>query len=403
MSEQSDSSVPPSGRRRRTRGRSRRMLGCAVASVGAVAVLAACSSSGSGGSGGATNDSSTPASSVPGGDSAQVKAAQAVVAQYTATPTKITVTTPLKSKPTPHTIVFLESNLPQGATAQDAVAEAAKAAGWTEKAVPFQSDNPATLVSGLKQALQYHPTAVSLSGTPESLWQSVLPLYRKAHAIIIPQTAGPSALSDVVPANLGSDGAVEGKILANWVTADSGGRGKVLLADLPDFGLLKADADSFTATMKAGCSGCSITPLNFTVSDQENNKIVPAIVSALQRNPSIKYVVATDGIFTSGLPAALKAAGISGVKITGAIPTAINEQDLLNGNVSSLTTFNFDYVAWQTVDVALRYAEGMKFPSDDGGVPEQLITKNNFTGPPADSATAPSDFRQQFKKLWHVS
>ena len=243
--------------------------------------------------------------------------------------------------------------------------------------------------------------AVSYSGIPESLWSSIIPLYQKAGVIIIPQTAGPVPISPTVPANLGSDGIVEGKILANWVTADSGGQGNALLANVPAFGLLASDAASFAATMKLACSACKVTTLNFTVSDQENNAIVPGIVSALQRNPSIKYVVATDGLFTSGLPAAMAAAGISGVKITGAIPTAINEQDLLAGKAAALMTFNFDYVSWQSVDVALRHSEGMPILPDDGGVPEQLVTKATV-GTPSNSATAPSDFRAQFEALWHV-
>ena len=40
---------------------------------------------------------------------------------------------------------------------------------------------------------------------------SIIPLYQKAGVIIIPQTAGPDAISPTVPANLGSDGAVDGK------------------------------------------------------------------------------------------------------------------------------------------------------------------------------------------------
>ena len=77
-----------------------------------------------------------------GAASGQAAAASKFVAPYLATPTKITVTTPLKTRPPKNKlIIFLESNLPQGATEQIAMAQAAAAAGWKEKAIPYQSDN----------------------------------------------------------------------------------------------------------------------------------------------------------------------------------------------------------------------------------------------------------------------
>ena len=135
--------------------------------------------------------------------------------------------------------------------------------------------------------------------------------------------------------------------------------------------------------MKSACSACKVTTLNFTVSDQENNAIVPGIVSALQRNPSIKYVVATDGLFTSGLPAAMAAAGISGVKITGAIATAVNEQDIGQQDRGvRMATFNFDYVAWQAVDVACATPRGCRSCPTTAAFPSNSSRRRPSARPP---------------------
>jgi ABC-type sugar transport system substrate-binding protein len=97
----------------------------------------------------------------------------------------------------------------------------------------------------------------------------------------------------------------------------------------------------------------------------------------------------------------MSAAGITGVTVGGALATAENEQAILNGTETAFTTYNSSYIGWQTVDVALRLLEKMTIPPYDNGVPTQLVTKATV-GTPADSATAPANYPQQFGKLWGV-
>jgi ribose transport system substrate-binding protein len=54
------------------------------------------------------------------------------------------------------------------------------------------------------------------------------------------------------------------------------------------------------------------------------------------------------------------------------------------------------------VDIVLRHMQGMSFePDGDGGLPVQLLTKDvDFEI--ADTYDKPGDWRDQFKKLWHV-
>jgi ribose transport system substrate-binding protein len=381
--------------------RRRRRATPAVLGIVAIMSLAMAACSSSGGSSAAATGSSTAQSTASSGGSAQVTAANTFISPYLSAPTKIGPTVPLTSKaPSGKTMVNLMcTTSPQCATINAGEAAAAKAIGWKLQTIPYDATNVATLISGMKTALRYHPVAVSLSGIPQALWQSEVPAYQAAGVPIIPQQTGPVTTSTTVPVNIGDDSSVVGKIVGNWFIANSGGKGKALVVDIPDFGYLKEITTSMVSTISTGCPGCSITHLDATISQQADNTIVPAVVSALQRDRSINYVLAADGVLIPGLSSAMSAAGITGVTVGGALATAENEQAILNGTETAFTTYNSSYIGWQTIDVVLRDMEKMTIPAFDGGVPTQLVTKATV-GTPNDSATAPDNYPQQFEQLW---
>jgi ribose transport system substrate-binding protein len=204
-----------------------------------------------------------------------------------------------------------------------------------------------------------------------------------------------------VPVNIGESN-TQGNALANWFASDSGGSGQGLLVSIPDFPALKAVSAGVTSTVAANCPGCKLTNLNVTIPQQDSNAVVPAIVSALQRNPSIKYVLAAVGVEVPGLPAALTAAGISGVKIGGAFAGIEQTQDLQSGSENAWVVQNQEYEGMLAVDTAARHLEGMSVTANGGGTPIQLLTKSTV-GTPSISLGAPADALAQFEKLWHVS
>src|SRR6202167_707758 len=261
------------------------------AMLGIVAIMslavAACSSSSTSSSSSSSTASGSAAGSSTG--SAQVTAAKSFIAPYLSAPTTIGPTTPLTSKaPSGKTLVNLMcTTSPQCATINAGEAAAAKAVGWKLQTIPFDSTNVATLISGMKTALRYHPVAVSLSGIPQVLWQSEIPAYQAAGVPIIPQQTGPVTTSATVPINEGDDSSVVGNNVGHWVISNSDGKGKALVVDIPDFGYLKEITTSMDSTISAGCAGCTITSLNATIAQQAGNTIVPAVGSALQRDRSI--------------------------------------------------------------------------------------------------------------------
>ena len=339
-------------------------------------------------------------------------AAEKLVAQAEQFPTNIPLTTPVKSAPPKgKTFVVLQCEISQCTDIVSGARAATAAIGWNLKVVPYQSANPATLVSALQQALQYNPVAVGFSGLPEAVWQSVLPAYQKAGVPLIPAFMGPlTTPSPQIPYDLAAKVGVlqSATELAAWVTVDSKGTGKVLVVNVPSFPILAEFGDAFGADVKSQCTGCAVSSIDATIPEVDAGQIDSLIVSALQKDPSIDYVSTVDGAFIDGLPSALAAAGLTGkVKVVGVGADVANEANILAGGPDmaffSLATA---YTGWQMVDAAIREEEGMPVVDpEDGGLPGQLLTKQDMTADhlqPANSYDYPTDYPQQFKALWHV-
>ncbi len=319
-------------------------------------------------------------------------------------PTTIPLTTPLKAKPDAGKLfVWAQCDVNQCKDEGDGLKAATEAIGWKYKSYTYQSADPATLVAALKQALVDKPAAVGLSGLPPAVWQTVIPAYKAAGVPIVTGYIGTIPYDDTVIGQVGSSPDVTqyGEMIANWVVADSNGKANVLLQSVNDFPILKVFSDSFKAKMAELCPDCKVTEINNTIA-QLGTAVVPSIVSALQKDPSIKYVATVDGPFITGLVSALAAAGLNDIKISGESGDVTNLTNVKAGREHAFTALALHYGAWAMVDMVLRHEQGMDFDADgDGGLPKQLLTKDvDFEI--SNSYDKPADYADQFKKLWLV-
>ena len=281
--------------------------------------------------------------------------------------------------------------------------EATQAIGWDYKSYNYQSADPASLVSAMKQALQDKPAAVGLSGLPPAVWQTVLPDYKSAGIPIVTGYIGTIPYDDTIIGQVGSspDVTTNGEMISNWVVADSDGKANVLLQSVNDFPILKVFSDSFKAKTAELCPDCKVTEINNTIA-QLGTAVVPSIVAAVQKDPSIKYVVTVNGPFVTGLRSALDAAGLNDVQIAGESGDVTNLTNVKAGKESAFTALALHYGSYSMIDMVLRHLQGLDFdPDGNGGLPTQLLTKDvDFEI--ANSFDKPTDFADQFKKLWLV-
>jgi hypothetical protein len=321
-------------------------------------------------------------------------------------PTTIPLKTPLKKAPLKgKTLVFLQCEQTQCSEAGQALAQAVAAIGWHLKTIDYNDTEPSTVTAAFSNALLDKPAGVAIAGTPQVLWQSDEASYKAAGVPISAIFIGPAQLGFPLVANIGNgaDNVAFGKTLADYFIVNSGGKGHVLLANVPVYSSLDDVVTGFSKEVAAKCASCSITDLNVTAAELANGAMDPEVVAALQKDQSIGYVMATDGVFVDELPGALAGAGLSHIKILAQGGDAQNIADIKTGKVSAISALSASYAAWLSLDATLRYSEGMSMPSngDDGGVPMQLLTKGSI-GTVTGAYKLPVDFPQKFKKLWHV-
>jgi ribose transport system substrate-binding protein len=374
--------------------------------VALLAGLAACGSSSEEGAGQPSAGQPSAAQPSAGKDGgSDVTAATEVVEQYGQEPTEIGVKEPLKEAPAKgRTLVFLQCELSQCKQFRDGAAAAAEAIGWNLKTIAFENANPATMVAAMEQALRHKPVAVSVSGLPQAVWKSMIPKYEAAGVAIVPFSVGDIELSKTVPVNISApdDFSKAGEIMANWVIADSQGRGRALVVDFPAFAVMHAFSTSAVETVKSRCEGCDAKSLEISLAQLTGGSVVSAIVSALRRDPTIKYVLSSEGSLTQGIQSGLKGAGLQDVKIGGGSPTVVDLQALRDGTPGAWTTQPIRYIGWQVVDAAVRIDAGMSVPEAEGGWPQRLLTADTAPEDPEASLDHPSNYQEQFKKLWLV-
>jgi ribose transport system substrate-binding protein len=386
------------------RTRKSRVLIAGIAVACACAATAACSSGGGSAAAGAA--ATQAGATQTGASTGTIASAQQYASASEQAPTSVGVTVPLKSKPpTGKTFVYIECDLIGCPGTAQGLAAATKVVGWNLKVLNYSSANPASLVAAMKEALQYHPVAVGFSGLGENLWASEVPAYQAAGVAIIPFAAAPVTIDNTVIASLGgtTDNTHYGKMVASWFIATSDGKGHALLVNVPGFQILQSFVSGFNQAVAQWCPGCKVTTIDESIPAASNGSLVPATVSALQRDPSIDYAVTVYGPFFDGLPAALSAAGISSrVKLAGQGGDVINLTSIKSGKNDGAYTANpFVIAGWSMVDRAARHLEGMAI--DQGAtLPTQLLaTGQDF--PLTSQYLYPSDYAAQFEKLWQVA
>jgi ABC-type sugar transport system substrate-binding protein len=373
------------------------LTGCCVAA--AAAGLAGCGSGGTV----STSSASDPSGPATASISAGLRTARRALASYEATP-KISVPALPSRPPTGETIDFIGCPVSSCLEIQTGVQAAARALGWHVKVIQAQV-TPESGAAAMTEAAQNPGDGViDLSLLPTSAMSTQIEAIKRANVPLV-TIASPSGRTPGVTAAFQppSEIAQSGRVMADWIIADSGGKANAVFFGDPAYPFWSPAQSAFLSTMHSLCPGCKTAtqPINFTTGI--GTTIPGAIVNYLQRNPSVDYAGVIAGDAMAGVPEALAAAGLERVKIVTRIADTINFKDIAEGKEAAAVTEETIETGWRSVDAIARVlTHGQLSPCCQDPVGTlHVVTRDDLPVDTSKPYVVP-DYQAPFLRAWHV-
>jgi len=383
------------------------MIGLALVIAGCGGGSSSSSSSGAstesseGSSGGSAGESSEGSSS---SETAFPKAAEAN-AEFEERPTTIGIETPV-GKPIPKgkTIDFIQCGVPACKTEGELFESAGSALGWTINSINAGT-TPEEIKAAYDQAIKDEPDAVLGSGYPRSLFNPELEEL-KAKNIPVIQFFVEEKAGNGITAVLGGipTSETQGKMMADYILAHSTNKSmEIGVVNAQGFETVTGTAASVEKVFSEECPECTVKKLEAPLT-AIGKDLPQRIASFLTANPGIEWSTVGYDDMVTGLPTALKGAGVENAKITTVnISTSIAPY-MANGEyLQSTVGSSFPEVYWRGMDLLARLFAGVEYKEDenDSTLPYWTITKESL---PTTEEEFPvvENYEEQFKQLWGV-
>lgn len=361
-----------------------------------VLVMAGCGGEDGGGDGGSSSATAAETAASPA-----AAEAQEFVAEYLEPPTGIGVDEPLKEKPPAgKELAVISCSLPTCLVWQDEFEQAVAVLDWSVTKLPTDA-TPEDTLAKMREAIDLDPDGIVINGLPRAVYEAAMPEAIEKDIPVVAQMINDPVEPPLIAVQDDIDAFSEvGTVLGNWVIASSDAQANALLVQMANFPIGQQIITSASDTIKENCPDCEAKTI--TVQAADVGQTVPGrIVSELQRNPDMDYVVLTDASLGVGLVPALREAGLlDRVRITGtnASPEAL--QGIKDGTDHSYVQFSVAHAAWQGVDALARHFVGQDIPKYT--MPVQILTEDNVQDEPAEEVlwNLPRDKDEQFTELW---
>ncbi|HEY2478636.1 MAG TPA: substrate-binding domain-containing protein [Solirubrobacterales bacterium] len=395
---------------------SARLLAAAgILLVGLALVVAGCgggssSTSSSGGDGSESSEGSSGGSSEGSAGSGEgsssetaFPAAAKANEEFEERPTTIGIETPV-GKPIPKgkTIDFIQCGVPACKTEGELFESAASALGWTIKSINAGT-TPEEIKAAYDQAIKDEPDAVLGSGYPRSLFEPEI-AQLKAKNIPVIEFFVEEEAGNGITAVLGGipTSETQGKMMADYILAHSTDKSmEIGVVNAQGFETVTGTAESVEKVFSEECPECTVKKLEAPLT--AIGKDLPQRISSfLTANPGIEWATVGYNDMVTGLPTALKGAGVENAKLTTVnINTSIAPY-LANGEyLQSTVGSSFPEVYWRGMDLLARLFAGVEYKEDldDSTLPYWTITQESL---PTTEEEFPvvEDYEAQFKKLW---
>lgn len=372
----------------------------ALSLLSVITLLAAACSSSSSSSAGTAGTASAAATSSPGLQ-AGLQEAQALVAAHAARPTSIGISVPItKPIPTGKKVVFISCGTYSCTLQGQIIAQGAKDLGWTSSTIVTDGTAP-QIQAAMTSAIRSGANGIILNATPISEFRPELNQAVAQHILFAECcTTDPVGNGLMYVTVTPQDDATIGTLLAASVATDSHGTAHALWVKLP-FPIVAPMATAFQAGLQKFCDGnCQYNELDAAVTDT-TSAIITRIVTFLRAHPDVKYVgLDVDGAEGIGLPAALKLAGITDVKVVGEGATSQVFGYIASGDPQWVDV-PFDYYTtdYQMLDAFARKWAGVPVVAPE---PWHWWLLSQATLPADHSYLFPlvANYRQDFLTLW---
>ncbi len=200
--------------------------------------------------------------------------------------------------------------------------------------------------------------------------------------------------------NVDPDFKGQGAILADWVIADSDGKGKIAIQDNNAVPAVKARYDGFMERIKE-CDGCEV------IDDQKVSPGADVLgngrrtaSSLLQRFPEgeIDYIITASDGEAVGPGQIIRSTGRSDVKVASYDCDDLNLDWVRSGGPQGACVASpLTWGGWAAVNALALLLSGEK--PDDYKLPSQLVTQENAP-PKGTKPFADVDFRSAYTQLW---
>jgi ABC-type sugar transport system substrate-binding protein len=380
--------------------RSRQVTLRTVLAVAVLTAATACSQPDEGGSDGGSSGGG-------GGNTA----AEEELEQYLTPPEGIPLTEELESCPEEGKTIVVTEN-PQAVTRKtnDGLEAGAQLLGWTVVREPVGT-GPEDPQRAFDAALDRNPDAVLVSGNPSSTFREQLDRATAAGVPVLISDNGEDVGVSGTTYTIGLDDfnqtGLWGKMNADYAAAQ--GAEHVLIVDLSLYPILHAWAEGAAAELAEIAPDTGVTTLDAQITDLVAGEIPARIVSEIQRNPDIDWVLLALGDMTTGLDAALRAAGLAEqVSIGGESASTANVAALQEGAEDAWTGFAAEIHGMYRIDALARIFAGDDPTGNESysELPTQLMTPDNIGDAPLDDEgyyVGVPDYLDHFEGIWKAN
>ncbi len=313
-------------------------------------------------------------------------------------------------------VYYVQCSVPVCEEIKGGIDAAAKKLGWTLETTAHK-DTPETVAAAFDAAIAAKPDVVLTSGNPREWFAPQLKTLEDAKIPVIawsvPEAYEPG---QGISANLlsGDDYYFYGVLMADYAATKSANK-NILFVGLPVFPVLSGVQKGFTEEIAKVCADCKVETMEVAITDLGTN-LPGQIVSKLQANKDLDFIVYAFGGMLFGVPDAIESAGL--LPQAQAISQAGGPMNFgfIEGGKHQVAEVGLasELLGWRAIDVAARVISGSgpgrSTPPAEAiveghpdilvnGLPLQILEKGSL----ADATKlwpGVDGFQDQFAKLW---